>query len=111
MVSKFSSSVLFFNKFCYVLFCDTTPSSVVDTIGPFGMALLASINAFLLAGITLINSSLLFLCHVIGLPKLAFKTASVNFLAVAVCKSNIQSSFPVVVVLVKANLVSLGAQI
>src|SRR5690606_332118 len=80
-------------------------------MGPVGIAFSALINAFRSAEITLINNLSLFLYHVIGFPKLAFKTASVIFLAVAVLRSKIHYSFPVSVVFVKASLVSFGAQI
>src|SRR5690606_23831501 len=84
--------------------------SAVDTIGPFGMALDASIKAGRLGGNALINIFSLFLYQVIGLPKLAFKTASVSFFAVAVFKSKIHNSFPLSVVFVKAILFSSGDQ-
>src|SRR5690606_41070822 len=53
---------------------DVCSSDLVETIGPVGMALAASVKGFLFSGITLINNSLLFLYQVIGLPKLAFRS-------------------------------------
>src|SRR5690554_7974881 len=72
------------------------------------MAFSASIKAGLFAGITLISNSLPFLYQVIGLPRLAFKTAPVSFFAVAVLRSKIHNSLPASVVLVNANFVSSG---
>src|SRR5690606_11308564 len=72
------------------------------------MALDASIKAGRLGGNALINIFSLLLYQVIGLPKLAFKTASVSFFAVAVFKSKIHNSFPFSVVCVKAILLSSG---